>query len=100
MVLSILILLASVVALVASLVMAARGERATGALVAGTVALIGMAVGILTWLGFVYFLLLLLAFAAIILGFLARREGGRATAGIVLGVLTAVLFIVVQFGQS
>jgi hypothetical protein len=95
MILAILVLVVSVVALVASLVMAARGERGTGAVVAGAVAFIGMAVGIFVWLGYGYFSLLVLGLIAIILGLLARREGGSATAGIALGVLATILFIAV-----
>ncbi len=93
MVLAILILIAGVVALLASLWMAARGERATGALVAGAVGVIGMAIGIFTWLGFDYFLLLLLGLVAIVLGLMARREGGRAVTGAALGALTLGLFL-------
>ncbi len=95
MVLSILILIAGVVALIASLVMAARGERATGAVVSGAVGVIGMVIGIFSWLGFVYFLLLLLGLVAITLGLLARREGGRAITGAVLGALTPGIFLLV-----
>ena len=93
MVLAILILIAGVVALLASLVMAARSQRATGALVSGAVGVIGMVIGIFTWLGFDYVLLLLLGLVAIILGFLARREGGRGVAGAALGALTLGLFL-------
>ncbi len=93
MVLAILILIAGVVALLASLWMAARGERATGAVISGTVGVIGMAIGIFTWLGFDYFLLLLLGLVAIVLGLMARREGGRAVTGAALGALTLGLFL-------
>ncbi len=92
MVLAILILIVGAVALIASLWMAARGERATGAVISGTIGAIGMAIGMFTWLGFVYFLLLLLGLAAIVLGLLARREGGRGVTGAILGALTFGLF--------
>ncbi len=93
MVLAILILIVGAVALIASLWMAARGERATGAVISGTVGVIGMVIGIFTWLGFDYFLLLLLGLVAIILGLMARREGGRGVTGAVLGGLTLGLFL-------
>ncbi len=48
MVLAILILIASVVALIASLWMAARVQTATGALVSDAVGVIGIATGIFT----------------------------------------------------
>ncbi len=92
MVLAILILIAGVVALIASLWMAARGERATGAVISGTVGVIGMVIGAFTWLGFDYFLLLLLGLVAIVLGLLGRREGGRGVTGTVLGALTFAVF--------
>ncbi len=96
MALAILVLVASVVALIASLWMAIRErDRATGALISGAVGLIGMVIGIFNWLGFVYFLLLLLGAVAIILGLLARREGGRAITGVVLGALTPAIFLLV-----
>ena len=95
MVLAILILIAGVVALLASLVMAARSQRATGALVSGAVGVIGMVIGIFTWLGFDYVLLLLLGLVALVLGFLARREGGPAITGAVLGALTPGIFLLV-----
>ncbi len=92
MVVAILILIAGAVALIASLWMAARGERATGSVIAGAVGVIGAVIGIFTWLGFDYFLLLLLGLVAIMLGLLARREGGRGVTGAALGVLTLGLF--------
>ncbi len=92
MVLAILILIAGVVALIASLWMAARGERATGAVISGAVGVVGAAIGIFTWLGFDYFLLLLLGLVAIILGLLSRREGGRGVTGAALGAATLGLF--------
>ncbi len=94
MVLAILILIVGAVALIASIVMAARGERATGAVISGTVGAIGMAIGIFTWLGFDYFLLLLLGLMAVILGLMARGEGGRAVTGATLGALTFALFAI------
>ncbi len=87
-----MILIVGVVALVASLWMAARGERATGAIVSGAVGVIGALIGMFTWLGFDYFLLLLLGVVAIILGFLGRREAGRGMTGAVLGASTLGLF--------
>jgi hypothetical protein len=90
-----LILIASVVALIASLMMAARSQRATAALVSGAVGVVGMVIGIFSWLGFVYLLLLLLGLVAIILGFLTRREGGRAITGAVLGAFTPGIFLIV-----
>lgn len=92
MVLAILILIAGVVALIASLWMAARGERATGAIISGAVGVVGALIGMFTWLGFDYFLLLLLGVVAIVLGLLARREGGRGVTGAILGGLTLGLF--------
>ncbi len=96
MVLASMVLVANVVALLASLWLATRGgDRATGALISGAVAVIGMGIGILSWLGFVYFFLLLLGAGAIILGLVARREGGRAITGAVLGAFTVALFLLV-----